>query len=32
MGTITNEWGERAEEDQDKCRMMAKVSFPPPNP
>jgi hypothetical protein len=32
MGTISNERGERAEEDQDKCCMMAEVSFPAPNP
>lgn len=32
MGTITNEWGEWAEEDLDKRRMMAEVSFPLPNP
>jgi hypothetical protein len=32
MGTITNERGEQAAEDQDKLRMMAEVSFPPPNP
>jgi hypothetical protein len=32
MGAISNERGERAEEDQDKRRMMAEVSFPAPNP
>jgi hypothetical protein len=32
MGAISNERGERAEEDQDKCRMMTEVSFPTPNP
>jgi hypothetical protein len=32
IGDITNEHGDWAEEDQDKCRMMAEVSFPAPNP
>jgi hypothetical protein len=32
MGAITNEHGDRAEEDQDKRQMMAEVSFPAPNP
>jgi hypothetical protein len=32
MGAITNEHGDRAEEDQDKCQMIAEVSFPAPNP
>jgi hypothetical protein len=32
MGVITNKQGQHAEDDQDKCRMMAEVSFPPPNP
>jgi hypothetical protein len=32
MGTITNEGGEQATDDEDKRRMMAEVSFPAPNP
>jgi hypothetical protein len=31
MGSIVNERGECAEDDQDKRRMMAEVSFPSPN-
>jgi hypothetical protein len=32
IGTIANERGECAEEDQDKRCMMSEVSFPVPNP
>jgi hypothetical protein len=32
MGTITNEYRDQAEEDQDKHQIMAEVSFPVPNP